>query len=219
MTSKISRKTHFPIVLASSSPRRIDLLTQMGLKLETLSPEVDEAPLDGESPAELVERLACLKAEFAIVPASQQFGSCIVIAADTIVVAPNNKDIFGKPATTAEAMRMLRILQGQTHTVLTGYCIFKLTVDRKNGQGNIQELSRVVSSRVTFRTLSTIDIRNYVATREPMDKAGAYAAQGLGTALIQSIEGSYTNVVGLPISELLSDLEHQFHLPLFGWIQ
>ncbi|HAR41543.1 MAG TPA: septum formation protein Maf [Bdellovibrionales bacterium] len=207
------------LVLASSSPRRIDLLRQMGLDPQVLSPEVDESALPREKPAALVERLARLKAESVISPASRKFGSCIIIAADTIVVAPNRRDIFGKPENTSDAARMLRILQGQTHTVLTGYCIIGVKLDRKRDKGELQELSRVVTSKVTFRSLNSKDIQNYIRSREPMDKAGAYAAQGLGTSLIESIQGSYTNVVGLPVSELLTDLEHQFKIQLFGWLR
>ncbi len=179
------------LILASTSPRRIDLLRQVGLKPRVLSPHTDETALPGEGPAKLVARLAREKA------ASIGRPRDCVIAADTIVVAPTGGTILGKPRNRREAMRMLKRLSGRTHTVLTGYCILYKE----------WEVVRVVRSRVKMRVLSEKQLRAYVETGEPMDKAGAYAAQGIGSGLILEIRGSYTNVVGLPIAQLLSDLE------------
>jgi septum formation protein len=198
------------IILASSSPRRIELLSQLGLQFETRSPDVDEKQLRGEKPAELVARLARGKAE--VVDDSLGMGSRLVIAADTIVVAPDGKKVLGKPRNRAEALRMLRTISGKTHTVLTGYCLLG-----SNGMGGQDTIVRVVKSKVKIRKLSTRDLAAYLATGESMDKAGAYAAQGHGAALIEAITGSYTNVVGLPMAQLAWDLEAGFGVPLFGW--
>jgi septum formation protein len=196
------------VILASSSPRRIELLRQLGLKFETRSPDVDEQPKRGENPAKLVARLARSKAE-AVDSAFQ--GERLVIAADTIVVAPGGKKVLNKPRDRAEAIRMLRAISGKVHTVLTGYCL--LAAD----EAGDQSLVRVVKSLVKIRRLSKRDIEAYLQTGESMDKAGAYAAQGHGAALIEEIRGSYTNVVGLPVAQLAADLEGSFGVPLFGW--
>lgn len=213
----MSKRKDFPrIVLASTSPRRIELLQGLGLKPLVRSPDADETPGRGESPRALVSRLARAKA------ASVAHGlegpglgePSLVIAADTIVVAPGGKKILGKPRDAAEARAMLRSLAGHTHTVLTGYCIHPVGVP---GPAGARPLVRVITSKVTMRKLSVADIAAYVATGEPMDKAGSYAAQGIGMALIESIRGSYANVVGLPVAQLLSDLEDRFRLELLSW--
>jgi septum formation protein len=193
------------IVLASSSPRRIELLTQLGLRFETRSPDVDEEPRRGESPRALVARLARDKA--GAVDGQLGGGSRLVIAADTIVVAPGGKRVLGKPRDRAEAARMLRAIAGKTHEVLTGYCLLAPE----------DSVVRVVRSSVRIRKLSGAEIEAYLSTGESMDKAGAYAAQGHGAALIEEIRGSYTNVVGLPVAQLALDLEKRFGLPLFAW--
>jgi septum formation protein len=206
------------IVLASTSPRRIELLKQVGLKFETHAPRTDETPKKGEKPSALVARLALQKAQSAIHLLNQKHGPTLIIAADTIVVEPEQKSrspkILGKPTSRAEAMRMLKKLQGATHTVLTGYCI--LETDPNEREGFSHSHVRVVKSRVSMRALSAGQIRTYVATGEPMDKAGSYAAQGIGMALIEKIEGSYANVVGLPISQVVQDLEEHFELKILG---
>lgn len=197
------------IILASSSPRRIELLSQLGVKFETRSPDVDEEPRRGEKPRAMVARLARAKAE--AVDEQLGSGSRLVIAADTTVVAPGGKKVLGKPRDRAEAVRMLKIIAGKTHEVLTGYCLLG-TADRSQ-----DSLVRVVQSKVKIRKMSGADIEAYLAAGESMDKAGAYAAQGHGAALIDEIRGSYTNVVGLPVAQLAIDLEKTFGLPLFGW--
>lgn len=201
------------IILASSSPRRIELLTQLGLKFETRSPDVDEKQLRGEKPRALVARLALGKAE--AVDGALSLGARLVIAADTIVVAPGGKRVLGKPRDRSEAARMLRAISGKTHVVLTGYCL--LATEVRGRSGRQQSVVRVVRSEVRIRKLSGLDIKAYLATGESMDKAGAYAAQGHGAALIEEIRGSYTNVVGLPVAQLARDLEDEFDVPLFGW--
>lgn len=199
----------YAIILASTSPRRIELLAQTGLNFQIVPPGIDETVRRGESPRAMVARLAREKAEAV---ASRQAGTAptLVIAADTTVVAPDGRTILGKPRDSSEARRMLSLLAGRTHVVLTGYCIWP------QGRRMSQPLLRVVRSRVGIRALSRPDINAYIRTGEPMDKAGSYAAQGIGMALIQSIQGSYTNVVGLPMCQLLLDLERSFGLALFA---
>jgi septum formation protein len=200
------------IILASTSPRRIDLMKQIGLHCSVKSPDADETPLPGESPAQLVSRLAREKAKsVARKLKAKKTANTLIISADTIVVDPTGKTILGKPTSTAEARKMLKMLAGRTHTVLTGYCIYE--IDPSNTR---HHLVRVVRSRVSMRSLTPKQIASYVATGEPMDKAGSYAAQGLGMALIEKINGSYANVVGLPVSQLLLDLETHFGVKAFS---
>jgi len=194
------------IILASTSPRRIDLLRQAGLSPQIIPPDADESILRGEAPRAMVARLAKDKAEAVCAKLLAAKGgklvpNSIIIAADTTVVAPDGRKILGKPRDAREAARMLNTLMGETHTVLTGYCLLKI---------NTLTFVRVVKSKVTLRKLSKRDIAKYVATGEPMDKAGAYAAQGIGMSFIERINGSYANVVGLPICQVMIDLEEKF---------
>ena len=196
-------KTRF--VLASTSPRRIDLLRAAGIACTTASPECDETPLRGESPRALVRRLARAKAES--VAGSHLPGGnerVITVAADTIVVEPSRKKILGKPSDPEDARRMLKLICGRTHEVLTGYCVIERT------RAGVRRAVKIVSTRVTMLPLDAAQIRAYVATGEPMDKAGSYAAQGLGMNFIESIRGSYTNVVGLPMAQFLETLDRDF---------
>jgi septum formation protein len=202
------------IVLASTSPRRIELLKQAGVKIEVLAPRADETPKKGEKPSSLVARLALEKAQSAARLLKNGQNPTLIIAADTIVVEPLGKRILGKPRSRAEAGLMLRKLQGATHTVLTGYCILETDPDEKSGFTHSHV--RVVKSHVTMRALSASQIRAYIKTGEPMDKAGSYAAQGIGMTLIEKIEGSYTNVVGLPVCQLIGDLEEHFEVKILG---
>jgi septum formation protein len=140
-------------------------------------------------------------------------GPAIIIAADTIVVSPNGKNILGKPKDQSDAEKTLKSLVGKTHTVLTGYCILV----RAAGQPEKKRIRRV-KSLVKMRSLSPREIARYVKSGEPMDKAGAYAAQGIGTALVESLRGSYTNVVGLPIAQLLLDLEQMMGCEFIEWL-
>lgn len=194
------------LILASTSPRRIELMKQVGLTFQVRSPDADETPARGESPRTLVIRLAREKA-FSVGRKCKS-SKTLIIAADTIVVASGGREILGKPKTQAEARRMLKKLSGKWHTVLTGYCILPLGIRGMSAPS----VTRVISSSVKIRKLSNQEISGYVATGEPMDKAGSYAAQGIGMALVESIRGSYTNVVGLPMCQLLSDLKRSFGL-------
>ena len=175
-----------PLVLASASPRRKALLEAAGFEVDVRPSNVDEAPLTAESPAHLVRRLARAKAMAA--------GSHddIVIAADTTVALGTL--ILNKPANDDDAKRMLRLLSGQVHTVWTGWCV-------KRGSF-IQD--GVVATFVTFRILSEADIAAYLQAGEHRDKAGAYGIQGAAAVLVSRIEGSLTNVIGLPIDDVVA---------------
>jgi septum formation protein len=172
------------LILASSSPRRAELLRAAGIPFEVFPVTVDEAVLKGEPPGEHVRRLAREKADagYASHP------SAVVIGADTIVLISG--EILGKPRDAKDAVRMLRLLSGREHEVLTGVAI----VARR---GVAVEVAR---TRVWVNPLSEADISEYVATGEPLDKAGAYGIQGLGSRFIDRIQGSYANVVGLPVA-------------------
>jgi septum formation protein len=171
------------LVLASASPRRRELLATLGRAFAVVVPEIDETPVPGEHPRAFAERLAQEKAD--AVP-----DAGLVVAADTIVV--QNETILGKPADAAHAREMLRSLSGRTHEVITGVCV--------KGEGRSVVFS--VGTDVVFRTLEEAEIEAYIATGEPMDKAGAYAIQGGAAHMVRAIRGSYTNVVGLPLCEL-----------------
>lgn len=171
------------LVLASRSPRRAELLTAAGFEFTVRAADIDETPRDRESPRTYVLRLAEEKAR--AVPACEDE---TVLAADTTVVLGN--EIMGKPADAADAARMLRALAGQRHEVVTAICL-------KRGDRLALDVS---STAVWFANLSDIEIAEYVASGEPMDKAGAYGIQGLASRFIDRIDGSYTNVVGLPVA-------------------
>ncbi len=176
-----------PLTLASASPRRRKLLASLGLDFNILVPEIDETPLPNEKPRPFAERLAEEKANAVDVEG-------VVIAADTIVV--QQETIFGKPADAAHAREMLRALSGAAHEVVTGVCMKNAT----------RTIVFSITTQVIFRTLTDAEIEDYIATGEPMDKAGAYAIQGGAAHMVQSINGSYTNVVGLPMCELYKAL-------------
>lgn len=202
-----------PIVLASTSPRRIDLMNQIGLRVTIIPPQLDETAKKGEKPKQLVKRLAYEKALSIKTEALKKQGSCLILAADTIVVSPSGQEILGKPKHKNDARRMLQILSGKTHQVLTGYCWLKVHPKKPD-----QKVTQLVQSKVKMRPISPKAITQYVSTGEPMDKAGSYAAQGLGMSLIESIEGSYANVIGLPISQVLQNLEKEFKIPFLSWL-
>jgi len=176
------------LILASGSPRRSDLLRQAGLDFEIIVPQIDECPLPGEAPGDFVCRTAREKAE------SISADQAVILAADTAVV--DGDRILGKPIDSDDAIKMLRSLSGRTHEVMTGVCI--RFPDRTH--------CFHIETRVTFRTLSEQEIVDYVATEEPMDKAGAYAIQGGAAKMVRQIEGSYSNVVGLPLCEVIEKL-------------
>ena len=172
------------LVLASTSPRRQELLRNAGIEFEVQPADIVEDPLPGETAKACAERLAREKAQ----AIARQRPKDVVVGADTIVVIDNQ--ILGKPADAADAARMLRLLSGRTHQVITGVC---LVVD-----GRCSVASETTS--VTMSEISADEIADYVATGEPMDKAGAYAIQGIASRWIPRIEGDYSNVVGLPVA-------------------
>ncbi len=179
------------IILASQSPRRKDLLGQLGVKFAVHPAHIPEEILPSESPEQFVRRLAIEKAAHI----AEQFRDAIVIGADTIVVLPDTPPrVLGKPTAADEAREMLHSLQGREHFVFTGFAV--LDADRRI------DVSKVVKTKVVFKPLSAELIAAYVRTGEPMDKAGSYGVQGIGGAFVERVEGSFTNVVGLPLAEL-----------------
>jgi septum formation protein len=192
------------LILASASPRRNDLLNRLGLRFRVVPADVEETLYPGESPEEYVTRLASLKARTIAV----QFPDLWVLGADTIVVIDG--EILGKPQDDDDARAMLARLAGRYHEVFTGYAFIR-------GEEPEQTRVRWIRSEVFIRHLSTAEIAAYVCTREPMDKAGSYAVQGIGSGIVERISGSYTNVVGLPLCEVardLKDLEIYDFLPM-----
>ena len=177
------------LLLASGSIRRKELLEQIGVQYQSASMDIDESVLKGEAPDQYVLRLARDKALAGL----ESFPDKVVLAADTTVALKNT--ILGKPEDEAEASKMLRFLSGSCHQVLTGIAVAK----RYNGELLME--SQVVTTKVSFLDLSDEQIDWYVKTGEPMDKAGAYGIQGKAALFVAAIEGSYSNVVGLPLAE------------------
>jgi septum formation protein len=199
------------LVLASASPRRLTLLAQAGIEPDALRPaSLDEKPRAGEMPRGLVMRLARAKAETARnqIANDRDLADAFVLAADTIVVT--GRRIFSKPQHMEEAAQMLLRLSGRSHRVLTGLCLVAPD-DRVR--------TRIVSTRVTFKNLSRAEIEAYVASREWRDKAGGYAIQGLAGCFVYKIKGSYTNVVGLPLTEVVAMLLAEDFPIHFSWLR
>ncbi len=184
---------HSPLILASGSPRRKELLEQMGISFEVIPSELDESTLIASSPVDYALAVARAKAE----SVSRNHRKNWVLAADTIVCLENT--IFGKPRDAADANEMLAALSGRDHTVITAYSFMHLQNDFID--------TRSVSTTVRFKTLSSNEIEWYIHTGEPFGKAGAYAIQGIGAFLVRTIKGSYTNVVGLPLTEVITLLQ------------
>ena len=182
------------LILASSSPRRAEILANAGLPFSVLSSAVDESPYPGETPAALVQRLAIAKADLVT---ARAVGPAIVVAADTVVVLDDK--ILGKPGSVEEARHMLQQLSGRTHSVLTGVALVRLP------DGERRQF--IESTLVHFRPMTDEEVSSYLATEEPYDKAGAYAIQGQAGRYIPRIEGCYFNVVGLPLSRVLTELK------------
>lgn len=182
------------LVLASASPRRHRLLREAGFDFRVVPPDVPEALHPGEAPETCAQRLA---ADKALAVAARVDGSSCVLAADTLVVVDG--EVLGKPRDADEAQRMLRLLAGRTHRVLTGVAVVVAALDRRE--------RCVVESRVRMRPVSAEEARAYAATGEPLDKAGGYAVQGSGGRFVSSIEGSRSNVIGLPLESVLPLLE------------
>ncbi len=188
------------IILASGSPRRKELLTQAGLTFRVLTADVDETPTVTE-PAAVVEELSMRKAE-AVRKMRPSEAEAIVVAADTIVALDG--EILGKPKDEDDAVRMLRELSGRTHEVYTGVTVLQVPGTERVTFSNC--------TRVTFYRLSEEDIRDYVASGEPMDKAGSYGIQGLGVRFVERIKGDYNNVVGFPLAHFLRVLSERGEL-------
>ena len=183
-----------PLILASASPRRAELLTQIGVRFTVRPTDLDETPQPDESPLALVERLAAAKANAAV--AGQAITDDeVVLASDTVVVLDNHA--LGKPVDMADATAMLSALSGRTHQVMTA-----VSVRDKHRQETI-----CVTTQVNFAELTAAQIARYWATGEPADKAGAYGIQGIGGQFVKSIEGSYSAVVGLPLFETVALLQ------------
>ncbi|MGA7118331.1 MAG: Maf family nucleotide pyrophosphatase [Hyphomicrobium sp.] len=199
------------LVLASASPRRLMLLDQAGIKPDALRPAtLDETPKKGEMPRALVARLARAKAEAARdqIANDRDIADAYVLAADTIV--SNNLKIFGKPQQVEEAVEFLNRLSGRSHRVLTAVCLI-------TPQDRVR--TKIVDTKVRFKYLTKTEIEAYIATREWRDKAGGYAIQGLAGSFVQKIKGSYTNVVGLPLTEVVSMLVSEGFPIHFNWIR
>jgi len=180
------------IILASASPRRKEILEKTGLQFIVDAGDYEE-DLSLRMPARRLARyLSCEKAK----AVAEKYKNAIIIAADTIISLDDK--VFGKPHTNSEAIKMLNILNGRDHDVITGFTIMD------TGEG--QSVSRSVVTKVYFRKMTIREIEAYVRTGEPLDKAGAYAIQGIGAAIVKKIEGDYNNVVGLPINALMKAL-------------
>jgi septum formation protein len=192
MSHKGLFRTNVRLILASASPRRKEMLAKLGLDFEVLAAEVDEVPLNGESPQDFVLRAAIEKAS----DIAGNHPDAWVLGADTIVV--HRGDILGKPKDAGDALKLLMRLSGQMHKVLTGCCL-------KWVQENIS-VSQVIATDVYFSAFNEAIAAAYVATGEPLDKAGAYGIQGYGGALVEKINGSYSNVVGLPLAETVDEM-------------
>ena len=185
-------KTVNDLVLASGSPRRRDFLQELGLDFVIRTAPVDESVQSGEGPESFVLRLAREKAQ----AVSCEHDDVAVLAADTVVVVDG--EILGKPGDSSEAFSMLRRLSGRCHEVWTGYCLSRKSDDLM--------ACRAVRTKVYFRSLDEKLCRAYVLTGEPLDKAGSYGLQGRGGFLVEKIEGSYSNVIGLPVAEVVEEM-------------
>jgi septum formation protein len=188
------------LVLASTSPRRKELLAQIGFgrpefSFTQVAPDIDETVQQGEAPRDYVRRLAAEKAQAGLALCADM-SQPAVLGSDTIVVLENQ--ILGKPLDVADAKQTLSELSGRTHTVMTAVA---LTYKAGESDSTLKTSVRLVETQVRFCALSTADIEAYVASKEPMDKAGSYGIQGLGGCFVAAIEGSYSGVVGLPLVE------------------
>ena len=202
MTADVASGASRTIVLASRSPRRAELLAAAGISFDVLAADIDETPHANEAPAAYVERLAIEKARAVLAllngqPEGLSPRNVLVLGADTTVVIDGL--ILGKPEDDAQATDMLRRLRGRVHDVFTGVAVV--------GESGVR--SAVERTRVWFDAMTDEDISWYVASGEPADRAGAYAIQGLASRFIPRIEGSYTNVVGLPVAVVSSILNQE----------
>ena len=199
------------LVLASASPRRLMLLAQVGVQPDALRPSsIDETPKRGEMPRSLVTRLARAKAEAArdLIANDKEFSEAYVLAADTVV--SQSRNIFGKPKSVEEALATLQKLSGRSHRVYTGLCL--ITPDDR-------VRLKIIDTRVRFKRLSKEEMQSYLASREWRGKAGGYAIQGLAGCFVQKLIGSYTNVVGLPLTEVVAMLVGEGFPIHFNWLK
>ena len=197
----MAREGKLPLILASASPRRRQLLRLASIPLEIIPSRADERFLHGESPVEHVRRVARAKA----MDVAAHHPGRWVLAADTVVEVDGQ--MLGKPKDRGQAEKMLRSLSRRVHRVLTGYCILRCpSAEKREG---------TVVSRVKFKALTAAEIRWYVNTGEPFDKAGGYAIQGKAAFMVQEVHGSYTNVVGLPLCEVVEALRELGAVDLF----
>ena len=189
------------IILASKSPRRREILENTKVRFSIEESQIDEVIKLNELPKETVMRLAYEKA----LDVANRNKNSLVIGADTIVVI--NDTILGKPKDDIEAFSMLKLLSGKTHYVITGFALINLSLDKKIIDCQV--------SQVTFKELSEQCIKDYLQTKESLDKAGAYGIQGYGGLLVENIQGDYFNIVGLPISKISDCLKDHFDINLF----
>jgi septum formation protein len=192
-----------PLILASQSPRRSELLRRLGLQFQVVPADIDESYVDHEMPADHAERLAREKA----ITVARGNPDALVVGSDTIVILDN--DVLGKPRDEREAVQMLLRLSGREHEVFTGVAVV-------HGERVESELERV---RVRFRALDRRECEEYVATGEPLDKAGAYGIQGFGSAIVEQIRGDYFAVMGLPVTRTLELLRRHGWRYAFGALE
>lgn len=198
------------LVLASASPRRLALLQQAGISPDAVRPvTIDESPKRGEVPRSLVRRLAREKADAArrLVDGEEEFADALVLAADTVVAV--GRRVVGKAELVEEAAAGLQLLSGRSHRVYTAICLI-----RPDGQVR----GVVVETRLRFRRLGREDIESYLGSGEWRGKAGGYAIQGIAGSFVSKLNGSYTNVVGLPLTETVNLLRGEGYPVLFGWL-
>ena len=198
-----------PLVLGSASPRRRDLVATLGVPFRVRSASADESVRPGETPQAYVERVTLAKLD--AVRAQHEGPEAGVLVADTIVIAPDGA-LLGKPRDDDEGRAMLARLAGAAHHVSTHFVLAALAASPRPGTSGPPLHAQTVTTRVTFRALSSAEIHAYVATGEGRDKAGSYAAQGGAAAFVERIDGSFTSVVGLPVCELLLALR------AIGWL-
>jgi septum formation protein len=193
-----SDRRYSRLILASSSPSKCDILTRLGLNFEVDPANIDEKSFRGVGPEILVKELAAAKG----ISVSKRHTDGLILSADTVIVSGGS--VVGKPLDRCDALRILTDLNGRTHEVLTGLMVLDLSNERSS--------SKVVVTSVRFRQQSHEALARYVATGEPMGKAGAYALQGMGALLVEEVDGEYTNVLGLPVSafvDALSELGYE----------
>ncbi|MED1783674.1 Maf family protein [Brevibacillus fortis] len=192
-------KKNVPLILASSSPRRRELLQTLGLSFTIITSDVDETTAEHLSAREVVEELSLRKAK----EVASRLTEGVVLGSDTVVVLDGQ--ILGKPVDEMDAYRMLSMLQGQEHTVYSGVAL----IDVETGRAEVSHSL----THVRIRALTEQEIKSYIATGEPMDKAGSYAIQGIGATIVEGITGDYFTVVGLPLG-LTSTLLTRFGMPI-----